>query len=139
MDSKFLVLFAKNYFKFDNEKVCYKISILFVSSAKKNIYWRWSLILSAMKKLWEKFLWLWWKFWKYEKNSACSHNILQKIFLVQEKLKVATENLNLATEKLRNEISATPKQKYQLREVTNILFQHYIALKKDLEKLVAQK
>ena len=58
---------------------------------------------------------------------------------MQEKLKVATENLNLATEKLRNEISATPKQKYQLREVTNILFQHYIALKKDLEKLVAQK
>lgn len=67
------------------------------------------------------------------------HNILQQNILVRDKLKIATDNLILATEKVRNEIFAKPKQKYQLREVANILFQHYLALKKDRDKLVAQK
>ena len=68
-----------------------------------------------------------------------THNILQQNIFVREKLKVATDNLIFATEKVRNEIFAKPKQKYQLREVANILFHHYLAMKKDREKLTSQK
>lgn len=70
-----------------------------------------------------------------------THNILKQNFFVREKLKVATDNLISATEKLRDEIfkTATQNQKYQLRELANFLFHHYLALKKDREKLLAHK
>ena len=70
-----------------------------------------------------------------------THNILKQNFFVREKLKVATDNLFLVTEKLRDDIfkTATPNQKFQLRELAFCLFQHYLALKKDREKLLAVK
>jgi len=43
-----------------------------------------------------------------------THNILKQNFLVREKMKIATDNLILATEKLRDEIFKDAKEKFQL-------------------------
>lgn len=51
-----------------------------------------------------------------------------KNILVRDKLKVATDNLNLATEKLRDEIKVheVTETVFKFHDVQKILFAHYI-------------
>lgn len=70
-----------------------------------------------------------------------THTILQQNFIVREQLKSATEKLNFTTDILQDKIFKPKKLEniFSLKEVYDMFRRQYFGLKKESEKILAQK